>query len=374
MKRLLLGCVIAAWAGLASAQAVTQTGTVATGPNGIIAPPQPTTTFVQSCNSGAGGIVGQGSCSLPTGGGSGGGGAVFGPTADGSPAANPPVLVGGSADGSGTGTVGVMRVDGAGDLSTNLVIGGAAPSLTNPIWIANAEAADTSGTFTNGTQTTSVTNSGADGYASGLLSINGTYSTASGVFEESDDGGTTYYSVICARSDGTASETGYTALSNTNRQWSCPVGGNDSVRVRSTAVATGTVNVRVGISAPPPSSNTVAGTVSLATSAPVSSSVLAANQIVKGSAGTLYSFQVAADPTLSAAAWWVMIYNATTAPADGTVTPAKCYAEPAGQTKEGGTFASGGVAFSTGIVIGVSSTGCFTKTASTHAFITGDAQ
>lgn len=138
-------------------------------------------------------------------------------------------------------------------LDTNIKqIAGAVPSLTNPIWIANAEAADTTGTFTNATQTASVTNSTADGYAGGLISINGTYGTASGVFEASDDAGTTFYSVICARSDGSAQETGYTSLTNTNRQWSCPVGGNDSFRVRSTAVASGTVNVRVGVSAPPP--------------------------------------------------------------------------------------------------------------------------
>lgn len=137
---------------------------------------------------------------------------------------------------------------------------GAPPSLTNPLWIANAEAADSSGTFTNATQTTSITNLNADGYAGGLISINGTYATASGVFEASDDGGTTWYSVICTRSDGSASETGYTALTNTNRQWSCPVGGNDGLRLRSTAVASGTVNGRVGISAPPAPSNPILST------------------------------------------------------------------------------------------------------------------
>lgn len=314
-------------------------------------------------------------CSFKTGGncasgGSGSGGVVFGPTADGSPAVNPPVLFGGTADGTGTGNVGVVKVDSAGDLSVNLVIGGAPPSLTNPIWIANAEAADTTGTFTNATQTTSVTNSGADGYATALLSINGTYGTASGVFEESDDGGTTYYPVICTRSDGSATETGYTGLTNISRQWSCPVAGNDTVRVRSTAVASGTVNVRVGISAPPNSSGVVAN----AAATPASSTVLASNVVVKAAPGTLFSFEVQADATLSGAAWYVMIFNSTTLPADGTVTPAKCYAQPTGTTQMGGSFATGGVAFSTGIVIGVSTTGCFTKTASTHGFLSADFQ
>lgn len=141
---------------------------------------------------------------------------------------------------------------------------GPGSTITNPIFIANAESADATGTFTNATQTTSVTNTTADGYATALLSINGTYGTASGAFEESDDSGTTWYSIICTRSDGSATETGYTGLTNTNRQWSCPVAGNDSVRIRSTAVASGTVNARVGISAPTNNSGVVSGSVTAA--------------------------------------------------------------------------------------------------------------
>lgn len=108
-------------------------------------------------------------------------------------------------------------------------------------------------------------------------------------------------------------------------------------------------------------------------SAPISSSALAANTVIKSSAGSLASFQVAADSTLSGAAWWIMIYNAASAPSDGAVTPIKCYAMTSGVT----SFSAGWsipVSFSTGIVIGVSTTGCFTKTASTHAFISGDIQ
>lgn len=104
-----------------------------------------------------------------------------------------------------------------------------------------------------------------------------------------------------------------------------------------------------------------------------SSSALAANQVVKAGAGSLVSFQVAADSTLSAAPWWIMIYNAASAPVDGAVVPVKCYAMPSGST---GILAAFPIAvpFSVGITIGVSTTGCFTKTASTHAFISGDAR
>lgn len=104
-----------------------------------------------------------------------------------------------------------------------------------------------------------------------------------------------------------------------------------------------------------------------------SSSTLAANQIIKASAGNIVSFNVSADSTLSGAAWWIMIYNATSAPADGAITPAKCYAMSSGTTSFQSAFTLP-VAFSTGITIGVSTTGCFTKTASTHAFISGDFQ
>lgn len=253
--------------------------------------------------------------------GGGGGGAVFGPTAVGSAAANPPIIVGGTANATATGTVQVNKVDSGGDVFTNLAevggsavalgqttksasipvtiasdqgnqpvniaqLNGAAPSLTNPIFIANAEAVDVTGTFTNATQTTSVTNSGADGYATALLSINGTYGTATGVFEESDDGGTTFYGIICTRSDGTASETGYTSLTNVSRQWSCPVAGNDSVRIRSTAVTSGTVNARVGISAPTNNSGVVSGTVNITANSSVNNAQVAGTTTSVGNGTT----------------------------------------------------------------------------------------
>jgi hypothetical protein len=111
--------------------------------------------------------------------------------------------------------------------------------------------------------------------------------------------------------------------------------------------------------------------VSAVTTANTAASALAANLVVNNAASSLYSFNVSADSTLSAAAWWIMIYNATTAPVDGAVTPARCYAMASGSTSFSAAFPAG-LPFGTGIVIGVSTTGCFTKTASTHAFIAGD--
>ena len=130
------------------------------------------------------------------------------------------------------------------------------------------------------------------------------------------------------------------------------------------AVAAGTGTTAVAI-AP---NNQAAGGVPIS-----SSSALAANQVVCSAACNLYSLQVSADSTLSGAAWWVMIYDATAAPADGAVTPVKCYAMASGSTTFSTSFPTP-VRFSTGAVIGVSTTGCFTKTASVHAFVSGDAR
>lgn len=106
---------------------------------------------------------------------------------------------------------------------------------------------------------------------------------------------------------------------------------------------------------------------------PSSSSALAANQVVAALPANLWSFEVSADSTLSAAAWFIMIYDATTAPSDGSVTPAKCYALASGTTLFSASFTLP-IQFQNGIVIGVSTTGCFTKTASIHAYISGDAR
>lgn len=104
----------------------------------------------------------------------------------------------------------------------------------------------------------------------------------------------------------------------------------------------------------------------------VSTTALASNLVVSATPANLYSFEVMADSTLNAATWYIMIFNSATLPGDGAVTPVKCISMPAGSL--GGTFAfPNPVAFSTGVVIGVSTTGCFTKTASIHAtLISGD--
>lgn len=105
---------------------------------------------------------------------------------------------------------------------------------------------------------------------------------------------------------------------------------------------------------------------------PAANTAVSTSQVIKASAGNLYSLNVSADSTLSGAAWWVMIHNAAAAPAAGAVTPLKCYALASGTTMLALAFNTP-VRFGTGISVTVSTTGCFTQTDSAHAFISGDA-
>lgn len=92
----------------------------------------------------------------------------------------------------------------------------------------------------------------------------------------------------------------------------------------------------------------------------------ASNLVGKASAGNLYSYSI----TTGATAGYLMIFNATSAPVDGAVTPARCL-PVAANTGLAVQFATP-IYFSTGVTFVFSTTGCFTKTASATAFIVGD--
>lgn len=111
------------------------------------------------------------------------------------------------------------------------------------------------------------------------------------------------------------------------------------------------------------SSVAAVGATNLATSA------AAGALVVKASAGNLYGLNV----TSGATAGYIMVFNAIAAPADGTVTPAKCIplAANAGIDLN---YRATPTYFGTGITVVFSSTGCFTKTSSATAFISGDAK
>lgn len=177
--------------------------------------------------------------------------------------------------GNGVTGTGSQRVTIASDntaFSVNAIQSTAA-ALTAGWPVATGIQADVTGTFTNATQTTSITTGTIDGYETVTVSINGTYGTATAVFEVSDDGGTTWYSVQGSRTDSATIETGYTTLSNVTRMWVVPVNGVDKFRVRSTAVASGTVNVTIAITAATTSDST---TVQLGAALPTGANTIGA--------------------------------------------------------------------------------------------------
>ena len=105
--------------------------------------------------------------------------------------------------------------------------------------------------------------------------------------------------------------------------------------------------------------------------APSATSALAGSLVLKASAGNLYGLTV----TTSTVAGYVMLFNATSAPADGAVTPTKCIYLGAAPSTVAISWRSGPASYySTGITAVFSTTGCFTKTASATAFLDGDVQ
>lgn len=103
--------------------------------------------------------------------------------------------------------------------------------------------------------------------------------------------------------------------------------------------------------------------------APNPSGALASNVVLKASAGNLFSLNVAAT-TVSG---YVLLFNATSLPANGAVTPVRAWALNAGQTLDL-TF-DPPLRLGTGITAAFSSntTTPFTLAASATAFISGEA-
>ena len=101
--------------------------------------------------------------------------------------------------------------------------------------------------------------------------------------------------------------------------------------------------------------------------ASVATSVAASSLVLKGSAGNLFSLMATA--TVSG---WLLLFDATSAPADGTVTPKWAYPILAGGALNMAWLNP--LVFATGVTVVFSTTGPFTKTASATAFISGQVQ
>lgn len=102
---------------------------------------------------------------------------------------------------------------------------------------------------------------------------------------------------------------------------------------------------------------------------PSASAAVESGRVLKASAGNLYRLST----TTGASAGYLLVFNSTTVPADGAVTPLICRAIAATSTLTV-SFADIPARFSTGISVSFSTTGCFTKTASETAFFEGYVQ
>lgn len=95
------------------------------------------------------------------------------------------------------------------------------------------------------------------------------------------------------------------------------------------------------------------------------------NHVLKASSGSLSSLTVA----IGATSGWVLVFDATSAPADGAVTPKWWF--PVASNGTSGAISAAWVEpaqFSTGVTVVFSTTGPFTKTASATAQFSGQVQ
>lgn len=226
----------------------------------------------------------------------------------------------------------------------------------------------TIGTVTAVTTLTTVTNpvgiKGADG--SGISSNANPVPVSDAGGSITVDCGATTCSANTAQVNGVTTSTGAGAVGTGSQRVSV---GQDTTTIAGSAPGT----------AASPSANVLSGVdLSSAASAagvvPVFSSAVETGHVIKAGAGNLYSVSASADATLSAAAWAIMVFNSTTVPASGAVTPAWCVLLPAGATAYTGAFPHP-MYLGTGISVAISvGQTCFTKTDSAHGFISATAQ
>lgn len=104
---------------------------------------------------------------------------------------------------------------------------------------------------------------------------------------------------------------------------------------------------------------------------PVVTSSAVSNLVVKSACDPMAGCRLFDFQVTNTVSGYVLVFDAASAPVDGAVTPVKCYQVGAGTT--GVSFPNPPLKFSTGIVLVMSTTGCFTKTASATAFFSAEA-
>lgn len=89
------------------------------------------------------------------------------------------------------------------------------------------------------------------GYGEVSITVNGNSSATGSTifFEFSDDGGTSWYTNTCTRTDTAIQETSEAVPTATYRGWDCAVGAATRFRVRQSAIGSGTLIVRATLTA-----------------------------------------------------------------------------------------------------------------------------
>lgn len=104
---------------------------------------------------------------------------------------------------------------------------------------------------------------------------------------------------------------------------------------------------------------------------PIVSTSAESSHVIKASCDPVAGCRLIDFEVTSTVGGYVLVFDATVAPADGAVTPVKCYQMGAGTL--GVQFAANPMKATSGIVLVFSTTGCFTKTASATAFFSAAA-
>lgn len=92
---------------------------------------------------------------------------------------------------------------------------------------------------------------GASNLNVATVTVSGTYSGLSMVFEGSDDSGVTWYQMQGGRTDASLIEAQPAGLLNAVRAWDIAVGGFNQIRVRCVAILGGAANVAISLQAMP---------------------------------------------------------------------------------------------------------------------------
>ena len=266
-----------------------------------------------------------------------------------------------------TGNMSPLQLDNAGNLKVNIITGASSGAV--------AQGSTTSGQ-TGGLMQAAVTTS-APTYTT--AQTNPLSLTTTGNLRVSDAAAQTTLSSILTAANGAnpvnvntvvTAQTGLTPGASSSSQTGTIVAAN--IDLSSVAGVALGVPANFGSSPGAVRAQSVNAAIIPNSTAGTQTAAVASSHVLKGSAGALVGVTV----TIGATSGWLMLFEATSAPADGAVTPKYCR-----YVKSDGTAGASSVSwgdlpltFATGITAVFSSTGCFTKTASSTAYFSGQVQ